>query len=172
MSPSLLPPTPSNRHSKNEHRLAKLEYTPSLGRNIFFRESHAENMFNTYIPHVGGHVDGWVIKIINSATLLLYDLSRHGVSDDENGYIDDINSYADNRAMLHIADDHALRLVRLETKDHVKSISEPARAFRHHRRSKKGDYSTSGHNDINRVVVGVYVSGIQISTVTVAAVTA
>lgn len=37
---------------------------------------------------------------------------------------------------------------------------------------KKGDYSTSGHNDINRVVVGVYVSGIQISTATVAAVTA
>lgn len=126
-------------------------------------------MFNTYIPHVGGHVDGWVIKVINSATLLLYDLSRHGVSDDENGYIDDINSYADNRAMLHIADDHALRL---ETKDHVESISEPTRAFRHHRRrNKKGDYSTSGHNDINRVVVGVYVSGIQISTATVAAVT-
>ena len=57
-------------------------------------------MFNTYIPHVGGHVDGWVIKIINSATLLLYDLSRHGVSDDENGYIDDINSYADNRMIM------------------------------------------------------------------------
>ena len=92
-------------------------------------------MFNIYIPHVvGGHVDGWVIKVINSATLLLYDVSRHGVSDDENGYIDDINSYADNRAMLYIADDHALRL---ETKDHVESISEPARAFRRHRRRNK-----------------------------------
>jgi len=91
-------------------------------------------MFSTYIPHVGGHVEGWVIKVVNSAMLLLYDLSRHGVSDDENGFIDDINSYADNRAMLHIAEDHALRL---ETKDHTESISKPARAFRHHRRCKE-----------------------------------
>ena len=66
--------------------------------------------------------------------LPLYDLSRHGVGDEENGFIDGINSYADNRVMLHIGHDHALRL---ETNDHVDSVGEPAGAFRYHPQGKR-----------------------------------